>query len=445
MEIRQDERLIAKRRPELYANKIILAPMVRENSLPFRLLCLKYGADLVYTEELIDYRLCECKRIENNLLGTIDFVDERGEVILRVCPEERDRLILQLGSNNPTRAIQVAKLTRSDVAGLDFNFGCPKSFSLKGGMGAAMLEKPDQIKELLTTCVENLDIPVTCKIRLLPDVHKTIELVKIIESCGVSAIAVHGRTKEQRPQHENQDDVIKRIVETVSIPVIANGGSNSIKSYDDIMKFRERTTASSVMIARIAMRNPSIFRSNNQMDPIKDVLQEFIKLCVRYDNSIANSKYAIQSMLKAGCFGGDFLREFHQTFNYKTFCDLFEISSWYEENKLSAYRSKFHDVSEIEGDELEQFISDKLKDLNLDNLPLVNDSIPYISRFYDPVTPKAQLMNHIGKAPQDERPEFITIERKQNRYYCIIKYKQRVYLNKTFSSSKRHAEQASAL
>lgn len=255
-----------KRKCHLYENKIILAPMVRVNSLPFRLLCLRHGADLVYSEELVDHRVVTCKRVENELLGTIDFIDKDNRVIFRTCPEERDRVVFQLGSSDPERALNAALLVADDVMGIDFNFGCPKKFSIAGGMGAALLEEPGKIRQLLTNCVENLNIPVTCKIRLLPELSETLKLVKLIESCGVSAIAVHGRTKDQRPRHENNIEALKEISKIVKIPVIANGESNNLRNYSDVIKFRQESNCSSVMLARVAMKNPAIFRQYNQVD-----------------------------------------------------------------------------------------------------------------------------------------------------------------------------------
>lgn len=114
-----------------YRNKIILAPMVRIGTLPMRLLALHYGADLVYTEELIDYRLLKCQRIENKVLGTVDFVDDDHQIVFRTCEKEKGRNILQIGTCSPDRAVQVAKLVEKDVAGIDVNMGCPKEFSIK--------------------------------------------------------------------------------------------------------------------------------------------------------------------------------------------------------------------------------------------------------------------------------------------------------------------------
>lgn len=313
----------------LYANKIILAPMIRENSLPFRLLCLKLGADIVYSEEIIDHALSICERIENKQLNTVDFVNKAGRVIFRTCPEEKEKLVVQLGSNKPERALFTAKLISNDVMGVDFNFGCPKSFSLKGGMGAAMLSKPDDIKELLTTCVQNLNIPVTCKIRVLPSLEKTLELVKMIESCGVAALAVHGRTKDQRSDCECQVNYIKAIRDCLSIPVIANGGSNCIKTYDDILRFKELTGASSVMIARAAMKNPSIFSEDRLLKPIETIIPEFLKLAVKYENYLPNTRYAIQAMMSTSVYGNGFLNSFHHIKDVESICKLFDLEDWY--------------------------------------------------------------------------------------------------------------------
>ena len=95
-----------------YVGKMILAPMVKIGTLPTRLLALDYGADLVYTEEIIDFKLLRSTRIENELLGTVDYIDETdGSLTLRVAPErERGHLVLQIGTNNPERAVKVAKM-----------------------------------------------------------------------------------------------------------------------------------------------------------------------------------------------------------------------------------------------------------------------------------------------------------------------------------------------
>lgn len=111
--------------------------------------------------------------------------------------------------------------SENDVAAIDINMGCPKEFSIKGGMGVALLAQPEKAKNVLVTLVQNLKIPVTCKIRVFDDENKTLELVKELESTGISAIGIHGRTRDERPQHNNRNKTIKFIANNVNIPVIA--------------------------------------------------------------------------------------------------------------------------------------------------------------------------------------------------------------------------------
>lgn len=99
--------------------------------------------------------------------------------------------------------------------------GCPKEFSIKGGMGAALLYQPEKAEKILTNVISGVKCPVTCKIRVLEDLDETLKLCKRLESCGIAAIAVHGRTKFERQQHPNRIEFLQRISESLSIPVIA--------------------------------------------------------------------------------------------------------------------------------------------------------------------------------------------------------------------------------
>ncbi|GFV41418.1 tRNA-dihydrouridine(20) synthase-like [Trichonephila clavipes] len=84
--------------------------MVRVGSLPMRILALEFGADIVYTEEIIDFRLLKCQRIENNVLNTIDFIDDDQNVVFRTCTREKRNLVLQLGTASAERALRAAKM-----------------------------------------------------------------------------------------------------------------------------------------------------------------------------------------------------------------------------------------------------------------------------------------------------------------------------------------------
>lgn len=98
--------------------------MVRCGRLPLRLLALEYGADLVYTEEIIDFKLLKCKRVVNAVLNSVDFVDmtdPTDSIVFRTCELEKGKVILQIGTANAERALKVAKLVEQDVAGIDIN------------------------------------------------------------------------------------------------------------------------------------------------------------------------------------------------------------------------------------------------------------------------------------------------------------------------------------
>lgn len=124
----------------------------------------------------------------------MDYIDRTdGTIVFRTSPKEREHLVLQLGTCDASRALKVARLVENDVAGIDVNMGCPKRFSILGGMGAALLKQPVKAKEILKTLVDGLSIPVTCKIRVLGSVEETLELCDQLVDAGIEAITVHGR------------------------------------------------------------------------------------------------------------------------------------------------------------------------------------------------------------------------------------------------------------
>jgi len=271
-----------------FENKVILAPMVRIGSFPMRYMALKYGADYVCTCEIVDKRLIKSKRIINKRLGTIDYMN-KDRIEFRTTNYEKGKVILQLGTCDPDLALQAAKHVEQDVAAIDVNCGCPKRFSIIGGMGAALLAHPDKIIAILKKLVNNLTIPVTCKIRLLNTYEETIELVKKIEATGVSAITVHCRRKKEQEKDPGHWDVFKLIREAVKIPVIANG---DIFNYEDMEKIRKMSNINSFMIARAAQNNPSIFRKEGMLSKL-DMVKEYSRLCARYDMPYQNAKYSL--------------------------------------------------------------------------------------------------------------------------------------------------------
>ncbi|VAH34263.1 tRNA-dihydrouridine(20) synthase [NAD(P)+]-like [Triticum dicoccoides] len=277
-----------------YRNKMVLAPMVRAGTLPFRLLAAEYGADITYGEEIIDHKFVNCQRVINESLGTTDFV-ERGtdSVVFRTCPQERDKVVFQIGTSDAVRALKAAEIVCNDVAAIDINMGCPKAFSVSGGMGSALLSKPELIHDILTTLWRNLNTPVTCKIRLLNTRQDTVELARRIEKCGVPALAVHGRKVKDRPRDPAKWDEIADVVSALSIPVIANG---NVFEYEDFKRIKDATGATSVMAARGALWNASIFSAKGKV-PWEDFKREYVRKTILWDNDIKSTKTTLREII----------------------------------------------------------------------------------------------------------------------------------------------------
>lgn len=224
--------------------------------------------------------------------GTVDYVLEKdGTTVWSTCPADTVSVV-QLGTAGAEFALKAAEHLYKDYHAVDVNMGCPEKFSTQGGMGAALLVDRERVKQVLTTLVRNIDKPVTCKIRLLDKMEDTLDLVKSIEMMGVKALAVHGRYISQRPRVAAHMSLIKQIAEVVSLPLIANG---DVYTYDDIETTRNVTGADSVMIARGALINCSIFSATNPR-PQKEVALNYLKFCKRYENSFSYTKYTISRM-----------------------------------------------------------------------------------------------------------------------------------------------------
>ena len=161
---------------------IHLAPMVRCGTLPLRALALHYGANLVWGEEIIAQRLSGCVREVNEAVGTVDFwtTDKKRKLVLRTCRDlERGRFVCQLGVSTAEHALAAAKVVEADVDQIDINMGCPKKFSVQGGMGAALLKNQEAAVDIVRTLAQNLSIPVSAKIRLLETEEKTVAFAKV--------------------------------------------------------------------------------------------------------------------------------------------------------------------------------------------------------------------------------------------------------------------------
>uniref|UniRef100_UPI0037E8D113 tRNA-dihydrouridine(20) synthase [NAD(P)+]-like n=1 Tax=Semicossyphus pulcher TaxID=241346 RepID=UPI0037E8D113 len=416
-----------------FSNIIALAPMVRVGTLPMRLLALDYGADVVYCEELIDIKMALCKRVVNEVLQTVDFVAPDDRVMFRTCEREKDRVVFQMGTADPDRALTVARLVEKDVAAIDVNMGCPKEYSTKGGMGAALLSDPDKIEAILKKLVTGVSIPVTCKIRILPTVDDTVRLVQRIEKTGVAAVAVHGRFKDERPRHPVHCDYIQAVARAASIPVIANGGSlDLVKTNADIEEFRKVTGASSVMLARSAMWNASVFTKEGPL-PVERVMEEYLKYAIRYNNNAFNTKYCLCQMLR----------------------DKVEspLGKQVQAAQTSAELSEAYGLQEFYQQIQEQLQTrrDALQSSTQPDRPVMDGDVTTMAvkferREYPPhITPKMFLLEWSRKEKL-EQPLYEMVQRSQDRsFQATVTVADKKYRSSLWEKSKKFAEQAAAI
>ena len=215
-------------------NNIFLAPMAGITDLPFRLICKENGAGLVYTE------MVSAKAL---LYG-----DEKTKLLLKTCKEEHPLAVQIFGSD--LDAIAYASKYVSKIGEIvDINMGCPAPKIVKNGDGSKLLLNLDLVEKIVKTAVENALVPVTVKIRLGWDSENivAVEAAKIIEKAGASAITVHGRTRSQYYSGQADWNMIKKVKESVSIPVIGNG---DIRSGRDAKKALEQSNVDAIMVRK---------------------------------------------------------------------------------------------------------------------------------------------------------------------------------------------------
>jgi len=267
--------------------------------MPLRLLCAAYGADAVYSEEIIDFKIVDCTRIVHEGSDLVEFVWNRdGKTkVFRTCPLEKEKLVFQVGSADAVRVVKAATLVERDVSGFDINMGCPQSFSLQGGMGAALLKTPEIAEDMLKSLRRNITsgVNITCKIRLLEDERSSVELVRRLEACSAEAIGVHMRETHHRPRDPAQWERLAALVDAVGVPIIANG---DIYTEKDAQKVAKMSGCHGVMFARGALKNASVFRRKDELLPIYDIMRNCVQLSAKLDLPKAHLSWLLNQILK---------------------------------------------------------------------------------------------------------------------------------------------------
>ncbi|XP_046913683.2 dihydrouridine synthase 1 isoform X2 [Dermatophagoides farinae] len=222
----------------------ILAPMVDQSELPFRLMVRRYNVHCTYSPMLHSRLFLEQPKYQQEFLQT--------------GPEFDHPFIIQFCANDPEIFLKAAKIAESHCDAIDLNLGCPQTIAKRGHYGAFLQDEWSLIYDIVNLAVRNLTKPVTCKIRVFDDVEKTIKYAKMIESAGASLITVHGRLREQKGSKTGLADwtKIRLVKENLRIPVFANG---NIQSKIEVDKCFDETIVDGVMSAEGLLYNPALF------------------------------------------------------------------------------------------------------------------------------------------------------------------------------------------
>ena len=260
-------------------NNLILGPMAGVTDLPFRLLCKEQGAGLLCMEMVSAKAILYKNKNTESLLS----IDEREKPVS-----------LQMFGSDPQIMAQIAKQIEErpfDI--LDINMGCPVPKIVNNGEGSALMKNPILAGRIIESIVKAIDKPVTVKIRKgFDDEHvNAVELAHVAEESGASAVAVHGRTREQYYSGKADWDIIRQVKEAVSIPVIGNGDVVDALS---AKKMLDETGCDGIMVGRACQGNPWIFREITQyldtgvipprpgMEEVRDTILEHARLQLKY-------------------------------------------------------------------------------------------------------------------------------------------------------------------
>ena len=260
-------------------NKWILAPMAGVCDLPFRVLCHEAGAGMTCME------MISAKAIYYNNRNTKEMmtIDKREGIVS-----------LQLFGSDPSIMSEMAKkIEEEPFSILDINMGCPVPKVVNNGEGSALMKDPVLAGTIIEAVSKAIDKPVTVKIRKgFDDDHiNAVEMARIAQESGASAVAVHGRTRQQFYQGKADWDIIRQVKEAVSIPVIGNG---DVHSYESAMAIIDETHCDAVMVGRACEGNPWIFRELTEKEAGRDYsgpsTDEIYDMILRHANMLIDCK-----------------------------------------------------------------------------------------------------------------------------------------------------------
>ena len=241
----------------LGAPRFVMAPMVLQGELAYRLLARRHGCELCYSPML------PASAFLASVVATDPENPDTGgpatqDAWFTSLAGALDRpLLVQLGGSELGELVAAARLVQHRCDGIDINLGCPQRCAEQGGYGAFLLEHPERVRQLVAGLVAALEVPVTCKMRILPKVEDTVAFALMLQEAGAAAVAVHGRRREQRHHEGPADwDQIAAVRRALGIAVIANG---NVRTRADAERAIAVTGCAAVMSATALLANPRLF------------------------------------------------------------------------------------------------------------------------------------------------------------------------------------------
>ena len=312
-------------------NNVFLAPMAGVTDLPFRKICRRYGAGLVYSE------MVSAKGLYYN--------DKKTADLMRIDDEERPCAIQIFGSDADIMAEVIPKVMAVKPDIIDINMGCPTPKIVNNGDGSALMKDPELASKVIAAVVNAVDVPVTVKFRKGWDEKSVncVEFAKMAEQSGAAAITLHGRTRSQQYSGTADWDVIREVKQAVCIPVFANG---DVAEPEDAVRILAHTGADGVMIARGSLGDPWLFeRANALLEtgicPALPPFAERIDTAVRQIELAAEQKGEHIAMLEARRHVNCYLKRESGVKTFKNrICALTKLSDLYEiADELKAFVS----------------------------------------------------------------------------------------------------------